>query len=45
MNEVLTDAVIAAVARRHRRAVLTLDRHFQHLEALLLPVEEAEAAS
>jgi len=27
----LTDALIAACARRNRVAVLTLDRHFQHL--------------
>lgn len=26
-----SDALIAACARRHRVAVLTLDRHFQHL--------------
>ena len=27
----LSDALIATCARRHRVAVLTLDRHFQHL--------------
>jgi len=31
----LTDAVIAAVARRKRLKVLTLDRHFDHLEVEL----------
>jgi predicted nucleic acid-binding protein len=31
----LTDAVIAAVAKRYRCGVLTLDRHFEHLEVPL----------
>ncbi len=34
----LTDALIAAVARRHDLAVLTIDAHFQHLAVRLVPV-------
>ncbi|MDD2893810.1 MAG: PIN domain-containing protein [Halothiobacillaceae bacterium] len=34
----LTDALIAAVAKRHQLPVLTLDEHFQHLGVKLLPV-------
>ena len=33
----LTDALIAVVARRHKCSVLTLDRHFDHLEVSLQP--------
>ena len=31
----LTDALIAAIANRHKTAVLTLDRHFSHLRVQL----------
>jgi predicted nucleic acid-binding protein len=33
----LTDALIAVIARRNGYAVLTLDRHFEHLEVPLHP--------
>lgn len=33
----LTDALIAVVAKRNRYGVLTLDRHFEHLEVSLHP--------
>ena len=34
----LTDALIASVAKRTGGAVLTLDRHFEHLEVPLHPI-------
>ena len=35
----LTDALIATVAKRQRFAVLTLDKHFEHLEVPLHPFQ------
>lgn len=34
----LTDALIAAIAKRQGLDVLTLDAHFQHLDVALVPV-------
>lgn len=33
----LSDAVIASVAKKHGHAILTLDKHFEHLEIPLHP--------
>jgi predicted nucleic acid-binding protein len=33
----LTDALISAVAKRHKLSVLTTDKHFAHLGAALVP--------
>lgn len=38
MNIPLTDALISVVAKRHDCAVLTLDRHFEHLDVPLYPI-------
>ncbi|MDY6849215.1 MAG: PIN domain-containing protein [Thermodesulfobacteriota bacterium] len=35
----LSDAIIAVVARKHGYAILTLDRHFDHLEVPLHPTK------
>ena len=35
----LTDALIAAVAKRRQFPVLTVDEHFLHLDVKLIPVE------